>query len=155
MENKQTTGGNNPRQPNQPNQPNRKRRFNFMWVYAILFVVLIGLQFIGRDNSFEQTEIDQGRLVELLQSQEIGKIELVNKEDAEIYLNEQGLRKNFPDAQPVGGTTVKPNYTYKIGSLERFEELVENTQEGIDNPVYIKNVSRSRWMSEFLLSVYT
>ena len=152
MENKQTTGGNNPRQPNQPNQPNRKRRFNFMWVYAILFVVLIGLQFIGRDNSFEQTEIDQGRLVELLQSQEIGKIELVNKEDAEIYLNEQGLRKNFPDAQPVGGTTVKPNYTYKIGSLERFEELVENTQEGIDNPVYIKNVSRSRWMSEFLLS---
>jgi cell division protease FtsH len=152
MEDKQTNGGNNSRQPNQPNNPKGKRRFSFMWIYAILFAVLIGLQLFGRDNSVEREEIDQGRLVELLQSQEIKKIELVNKEDAEIYLNEQGLRNNFPDAQPVGGTTVKPNYTYKIGSLERFEELVENTQEGIENPVYIKNVSRSRWMSDFLLS---
>ena len=145
-------GGQQPNQPKQPNRNNGKRRFNFMWIYAILFAILIGMQFFGRDNSLEQEEIDQGRLVELLQSQEIKKIELVNKEDAEIYLNEQGLRNNFPDAQAVGGTTVKPNYTYKIGSLERFEELVESTQEGIENPVYIKNVSRSRWMSDFLLS---
>ena len=116
-----------------------------------MFVVLIGMQFLGRDDT-AQEEIDQGQLIELLQKQEIAKIELINKEDAEIYLNEKGLANHFPESQALGGTTVKPNYTYKIGSLERFEEMVETAQHDIASPVYIKNVSRSRWMSEFLLS---
>ena len=153
-DNNPNAGGQQPNRPLHPNQSNKnpkKRRVSFYWIYAILFVVLIGLQFFGRDDT-KQEEIDQGELIEMLQNQEIAKIELVNKEDAEVYLNEKGLNKNFPDAQAVGGTTVKPNYSYKIGSLERFEEMVETAQQDIDNPVYIKNVSRSRWMSEFLLS---
>ena len=153
-DNNPNAGGQQPNPTQQPNQQNKnpkKRRVSFYWIYAILFVVLIGLQFFGRDDT-KQEEIDQGKLIEMLQNQEIAKIELVNKEDAEVYLNEKGLKKNFPDAQAVGGTTVKPNYTYKIGSLERFEEMVETAQQDVDNPVYIKNVSRSRWMSEFLLS---
>lgn len=151
-ENNNNAGGPQPNHPQQPNRnPKGKKRFNMMWLYAALFAVLIGLQFFGKDTAVQE-EVDQGKLIELLQNQEVAKIELVNREDAEIYLNDKGLAINFPEAQTVGGTTVKPNYLYKIGSLDRFEEMVESSQEGIDNPVYIKNVSRSRWMSEFLLS---
>ena len=153
-DNNPNMGGQQPnrsQQPNQQNKNSKKKRFSLMWIYAILFAVLIGMQFFGRDNT-EQEELDQGKLIELLQNQEVAKIELVNKEDAEIYLNEKGLKKNFPDAQQVGSSAVKPNYTYKIGSLDRFEEMVETSQQDVANPVYIKNVSRSRWMSEFLLS---
>ena len=143
---------NNPNVPQQPNgNPKKKKRFNMMWLYAVLFALLIGMQFFGRDETVQE-EVDQGKLIEMLQNQEVAKIELINKEDAEIYLNEKGLKKHFPEAQSVGGTTVRPNYTYKIGSLDRFEEMVETAQQDIDNPVYIKNVSRSRWMSEFLLT---
>ena len=70
--------GNNPNQPTQPNQPNQpnqkpngKRRFNFMWIYAILFAVLIGLQFFGRDAVTPKEEIDQGKLIEMLKKEEI------------------------------------------------------------------------------------
>ena len=154
-ENNPNVGGQQPNRSQQPNQPNRKpngkKRVSFYWIYAILFVVLIAMQFLGRDDT-AQEEIDQGQLIEMLQKQEIAKIELINKEDAEIYLNEKGLANHFPESTALGGTTVKPNYTYKIGSLERFEEMVETAQQDIANPVYIKNVSRSRWMSEFLLS---
>jgi len=154
MSNKESNdAGKQPNQPNQTNRrPNGKRRVSFYWIYAILFAVLIGLQFFGKNKTVEQEEIDQGTLIELLKNEEIGKIELVNKEDAEIYLNEKSLKKRFPDAQVVSGTTPKPNYTYKIGSLDRFEEMVESAQQDVTNPVYIKNVSRSRWMSELLLS---
>ena len=46
MENNETNGaGNNPNQPGQPDHtnqnPNKKRRFNMMWIYAILFALLI------------------------------------------------------------------------------------------------------------------
>ena len=154
MENNETnSGGNAPQQPVQPNQPNRpngKRRFNLMWIYAILAIALIGVNFFGRDAAVTQEEIDQGKLKELLQNQEVSKIELINKEDAEIYLNEKGLSRYFPETQKVGSTTARPNYTYKIGSLDRFEEMVETSQEGIAKPVYISNVRRSNWMSDIL-----
>ena len=153
MENNQTNGaGNNPNQPAQPNQkPNGKRRFNLMWIYAILFAVLIGVNFFGRDAATPHEDIDQGKLVEMLKQEEIGKIELVNKEDAEIYLNQKGLNAYFPDVKPNSeGLTSTPNYTYKIGSLDRFEELVENAQQEVANPVYISNVRRSNWMSDIL-----
>ena len=69
MDNKETKeAGNNPSQPTQPNQPNQKpdgkRRFNLMWVYAILAIVLIAVNFIGRDPVAHQYEIDEGKLIE-------------------------------------------------------------------------------------------
>ena len=161
MENKETNrAGNNPNQPVQPNQPdqpnqkpNGKRRFNMLWIYAILAIVLIALNFIGKGSATPQEEIDQGKLVELLKNEEVGKIELVNREDAEIFLNQKGLTIHFPEAIANSeGFTPTPNYTYKIGSLDRFEEMVETAQQDVAHPVYIKNVSRSKWMSEFLLS---
>ena len=79
-----------------------------------------------------------GQLIELLKKGEVSKIELVNREDAEIYLNED------PKV---------PKYTYRIGSLDRFEETVQQVQEDncIANPIYIKNVSRKSWGMDFLV----
>ena len=122
-----------------------------MWIYAILFVVLIGVNFFGRDASTPHEEIDQGKLIELLKSEQVGKIELINREDADIYLNEKGLSAYFPEAKANSeGITSTPNYSYKIGSLERFEEMVENAQQEVSSPVYITNVRRSNWMSDII-----
>ena len=122
-----------------------------MWIYAILFAVLIGVNFFGRDASTPHEEIDQGKLIELLKSEQVGKIELINREDADIYLNEKGLSAYFPEAKANSeGITSTPNYSYKIGSLERFEEMVENAQQEVAHPVYITNVRRSNWMSDII-----
>ena len=97
MDNKETKGAGTPNQPTQPNQPNQKpngkRRFNLYWIYAILFAVLIGVNFFGRGSVTPQEDIDQGKLVEMLQKEEIAKIELINKETAQegiakpVYIN--------------------------------------------------------------------
>ena len=122
-----------------------------MWIYAILAIVLIGLNFLGRDAVTPQEEIDQGKLIEMLKKGEIGKIDLVNREDAEVYLNQKGLSVYFPEVIPNSdGFTATPNYTYKIGSLDRFEEMVENAQQEVSNPVYITNVRRNNWMSDII-----
>ena len=122
-----------------------------MWIYAILFAVLIGVNFFGRDAATPHEEIDQGKLIELLKSEQVGKIELINREDADIYLNQKGLSAYFPEAKANSeGITSTPNYSYKIGSLERFEEMVENAQQEVSSPVYITNVRRSNWMSDII-----
>ena len=152
MDNKETKGmGNPPSQPNSSQRPNGKKRFNLMWVYAILFAVLIGIQFFGRKSATPQKDLDEGQLIEMLKKEEVGKIELINHEDADVYLNEKGLRNHFPDAKAgTEGISESPNYTYKIGALERFEEKVENAQEGIANPVYITNIRRNNWMGDII-----
>ena len=115
-------------------------------------IVLIGLNFTGRDKAIQQEEINQGKLKELLQKEEVAKIELVNKEDAQIYLNEKGLAENFPNVKPNSeGASPSVNYTYKIGSLDRFEEMVENAQQEVNNPVYISNVEHNSWGRDILL----
>ncbi len=156
MENNENRGlGNNPNSPNQPNQkPNGKRRFNLMWIYAILAIVLIGVNFFGRGSRAPQEDIDQGKFIELLEKQQIQRIDLVNNKDAEVYLNQKGLSEYFPDVTPdAEGTTSTPSYTFRIGDLGRFEELVENVQKEkeIKTPVYINNVERKSWVSDFLI----
>ena len=156
MENNENRGlGNNPNHPNQPNQkPNGKRRFNLMWVYAILAIVLIGVNFFGRGSRAPQEDIDQGKFIELLEKQQIQRIDLVNNKDAEVYLNQKGLSEYFPEVTPdAEGTTTTPSYTFRIGDLGRFEEMVENVQKEkeIKEPVYINNVERKSWVSDFLI----
>ena len=122
---------------NQLSKPGGRKKFNFYWIYVILTVILFAVYFTGRDETPSE-DIDMGKLIELLQHGEISKIDLVNKETAEIYLNE--------DPKTV-------RYTYRIGSLERFEETVEQAQQddNIGNRVYINNVDRKSWGGEFLI----
>ena len=121
-----------------PQKPGGKRRVGFYWIYIILVVILLGLYFSGK-NEAQPEEIDMGQLIELLKNGEISKIELVNKENAEIYL--------AADPKAV-------KYTYQIGSLERFEETVEKVQaeNGITDPVYIKNVQHKSWGLDLLFT---
>ena len=118
-------------------KPGGKRKFNFYWIYIILTVVLFTLYFGGKNES-PKDEIEMGQLIELLKSGDIAKIDLINKEDAEIYLKEN---------------PTKVRYTYRIGSLERFEETVERVQEEneISDPVYITNTERRSWGMDFLM----
>ena len=152
MSERQSNGSrSNKNQPNSPNRKPNKKRVSFYWIYAILAALLIGLQIFGKET-MPTEDITQGKLKELLKSEEIYKIELVNKEDAEIFLNEKGLKKNFPEVTPnKEGSTSTPSYTYKIGSLDRFEEMVEEAQQEVSNPVYIENVHRKSWASDFLI----
>ncbi len=124
--------------PNKPNPQKGKRRFNIYWIYVILTVVLLSLYFSGKDETRSE-EIEMGQLIEMLQKGEVNKIELINKENAEIYTQEN---------------TRTPSYTYRIGSLDRFEETVERVQveSGIEQPVYITNVERKSWGLDLLFT---
>ena len=143
MENNNSTGkfSNN----NKNNKP--KKKFNFLWIYGILAAVFIGSTIFGGPKS--ATEIDKGKLITLLRDKDVEKIDLVNGEIAEIYLNEDGLNKYFPNDKS-GGFNPSPNYTLRIGSVERFEQDIEEAQEGFENPIYPHVVKRPNWGTEII-----
>lgn len=128
----------------QQNNPDKKRRFNVYWIYGILAVAIIAMYFFGNDSS-QQKKIGLGEVIEMLKNSEVEKIEVVNGKVANVYPNDRCAK-----AKQDSENGVRPTYTYRIGSLERFEQTVEDSQEGNPNPVYITNIENSSWMTEIL-----
>ena len=130
---------------NKDNKP--KKKFNFLWIYGILALVFIGSTLFGGPKSAE--EIYKGKLITLLRDKDVEKIDLVNGEVAEIYLNEDGMNKYFPNDKS-NSFTKTPNYTLRIVSEERFEQDLEDAQEGFENPIYPHVEKRHNWGSEIV-----
>ena len=148
MENNNSFGNfsNNNKNNNKP-----KKKFNFFWIYGILVLILIGSTIFGGPKSAK--EIDKGKLITLLKDKYVEKIDLVNGEIAEIYLNSNGLNKYFPEHKS-GSFKPMPDYTLRIASTERFEQDLENAQEGFENPIYPTVVKRHNWGSEIFSWIF-
>lgn len=142
MENNNSSGNFSNNKNNKP-----KRKFSFYWIYVILTAIFLGSIFWGSPKNAE--EIDKGKLITLLRDKDVEKIDLVNGEIAEVYLNENGLNKYFPGDNSTSFNNM-PNYTLRIGSVERFEQDIENAQEGFENPIYPHVVKRHNWGSEIV-----
>ena len=125
----------------------QKKKFNFYWIYIVLTAVFFGSLFFNGTKSAE--EIDKGKLITLLKDKDVEKIDLVNGEIAEIFLNETGRNKYFPNNQ-YNSFDKMPDYTLRIGSVERFEQDIEEAQNGFVDPVYPHVVKRHNWGSEII-----
>ena len=143
MENNNPFGNFSNNKNNNTNKP--KKKINFYWIYAILFAVFLGSIFLNSPKNSQ--EIDKGKLITLLKDRDVEKIDLVNGEVAEIYLNETGRNKYFPNDKS-NSFSQTPDYTFRIGSLERFEQDLETAQEGYADPVYSNMVKRHNWGAE-------
>jgi len=123
-----------------------KKKIGFYWIYIILIAFFIGSIAFGGSSSAK--EITMTELSKMLREQDIAKIELVNGKTAEIYLNEQGIRKYFPGERPqIFGKS--PNYTLKV-SEDRLYAKVDEAQEGLMNPVEVIPVERHNWGAEII-----
>lgn len=119
-----------------------KPKFSFYWIYAILALLIVGLQFMNWSTPAKN--IGEGELKEMLLNQEIERLVLVNREFAEIFIKKDKLKlekyKDLPSNDNFGGP--KPHFVYNIGSVEKFEADVNTVQEGLEKPVYIENLTR-------------
>ena len=119
-----------------------KPKFNFYWIYAILALAIIGLQFMNWGTPPEN--IGWGEVKQKLVDQDIERIVLVNRENAEIFIKKEKLSlpkyKNLKPSEGFGGPTAQ--YVYNIGDIANFEKDVNDLQVGMDHPVYIENQTR-------------
>jgi len=127
-----------------------KSKFNFYWVYGIVAVIFIGLTFTNWGSGIK--EIDWGELKVMLSSQDIEKIVVVNQEEAEIFIKKEKLNESkYEEIKDKGGYGgANAHYVYNIGSYDTFKEDIERAQEGIQDPIYIRNEKRHNWSGEVL-----
>ncbi|OYT17218.1 MAG: hypothetical protein B7C24_03755 [Bacteroidetes bacterium 4572_77] len=125
-----------------------KPKFNFYWIYGIMAVIFLGLTFFN--DTVTSEESDWGQVKQMLQNGDVEKITLVNKEVAEIYV--KGDRKSNYEIKEksnnFGGSM--PDFHYQIGSVETFEKRIQEAQENVPDPVYVKNETRQDWAKDLI-----
>ena len=103
-----------------PNVP--KFKFNMYWVYGAIFVVLIGVSFIN-DASFSTKKISTNRFFKILESNDVNKILIINKNIAEVYIKTEAQNKDKYKQQANSPLFRKgsPLFQYDFGDLQNFE----------------------------------
>ena len=101
-----------------------KGSFNFYWIYGILAVVFLALQFYSWDGGNEKITFQKFEK-DILKPNDVEKIIIVNKDKALIYIKKDKLTqekyKNINKG--VGGApSVGPHYYFEIGSVESFKQ---------------------------------
>ena len=129
---------------NNDNKP--KRKIGFYWVYIVLIAFFIGSIIFGGFGIMKETTMTE--LTKMLKDQDVDKIELVNGRLAEIYLNEQGMRKYFPE-ETYNSFTAKPKYSLQV-SEDRLYTKVDEAQKDLPNPIEVIPVERHNWGAEIL-----
>src|SRR6186713_700334 len=86
-------------------------KFNFYWIYGIIAVIFIAIQFMPHDVALKTTwfRVDN----EMLMSNDIEKIIVVNKERAEVYVKKEALKNDkYKELKDRGffGDEVGPHY---------------------------------------------
>ncbi len=110
-------------------------KFKIYWIYIIIFIFFIGLNLIGNDiaQPTNWQEFNQ----EMLQTQKVEKVVVVNKEKAYIYIKRNFLseekfrnvsKKTFGNTPNYG-----PHFYFEIGSVETFANDLKEAQISFSN----------------------
>ncbi|MEN8225340.1 MAG: ATP-dependent zinc metalloprotease FtsH [Bacteroidota bacterium] len=124
----------------------KKGKFNFYWIYAIMFFIIFIIYF--SDFSGGSTKTTWPQLREMLAMRHVESIVLVNNEKAEIFIQEDTLKNNpvYEDVQPSGLSSGGPQYYLNISSSESFEEKLAAAQEGYEQPIFPEIEKRTSWI---------
>ncbi len=99
-----------------------KFKFNFYWVYGILFALIIGYQFLN-SSDLATSKLSDNEFKVILQDNDIKKILIVNDDYAHIFIKDDALEKEKHNSKTKGPLFNKKNplYIYDFGDLQNFE----------------------------------
>ena len=129
---------------NNNNKP--KKKLGFYWIYIVLIAFFVGSIVFSSTSTVKETTMTE--LTKMLRDQDVAKIELVNGKTAEIYLNEQGMKKYFPN-ETSSTFSKSPNFTLST-TESRLYTKVDEAQQGLTNPIEVTPVERHNWGAEII-----
>lgn len=140
-------------QPAKPGKPiNRKTqpRFSWVWVYVVILLYLILPPLFT--SSYGAKEITwQQFSKDILSRKAVEKLDVVNKEKVDVYIKKSfagdtAFKEVF---KPAFGTGINngPHYTFTIGSVESFEQHLDEAEKGFSagEKIPVNYVYQSNW----------
>jgi len=115
----------------------KKPAFNFYWIYAIIAVILISINLFNWDGGVREITPQKFK-TEMLEQDQVAKLEIVNKEIVRIYIKQESLsndtHKKLDEKSLFGGSNRGPHYFFTILNDEKLKDdiTVWEDQYGIE-----------------------
>ncbi len=128
---------------NQRNTPNPfdtkknkggKPKFNYLWIYAILAVVFLGITYLGQNNGSKK---GTGDVLEMVKKGDVSGIRVVNRNRAEIYLtkeakSKEAYKKDIKESPFPSSAEVYTYYLSDIGPEDKFDDKINLAQSNLN-----------------------
>jgi AFG3 family protein len=138
-DNKQSSSGNDSRRPN-----------GLGWIFYIILAFFLGQVLFGWFGSTTE-EITWSKFKRtMLVNSSVEKITIVNKQVAEVTIKEEFRGKE--EYREIKSSDPGPHYSFNIGSLDNFEQTLEEAQKDlpIEKRIDIEYVQRTDWWGGIL-----
>ena len=128
-------------------------KFNFYWIYGIIFALLIGYQLLNSAD-LASNKLTQNEFKEILNENDIDKILIVNGDIAQLTIKSEALNtkdkyKKYKNPSVFGQTT--PVYIYDFGDLQNFEQNLETAKGEFGLDFDKDNTTRTSFFDSFLV----
>ncbi len=123
---------------------------NMTWLYFFIIALIVWQisysLFQAKPEDISWTKFKQ----EILERKDVEKITVVNKEKAEVFIKKEKLGSG--PYEKIGSNNPGPHFVVSIGSLEKFEDTLEEAQKDaqVSDRVEVDYVQRTDWMSGIL-----
>lgn len=104
-----------------------KPRFNWLWIYLVILIVVFGMTYFSADK-VKVEEIDWRTFkTEMLLKRHVGELVVVNNEFVEVYIQKDTL--NAKERYTAMRKAQKgPHFKFTIGSVDFFQKQLEEAQ---------------------------
>ena len=111
----------------------KNSKFNSYWIYGLLALLLLALNFYTLQSQSTKP-LDWSRFVEMVKDGDVKKVEVINKERAQVYLTDQALVEvkeggKYHDAATSQFASTRSNYYFEILDAQEFKKDLEELQE--------------------------
>ncbi len=116
---------NGSRKPKGPQMP----KFNFYWIYGIIFAIFIGIQLMPHDVALKSTWFKVKS--DMVLTNNVEKITIVNEKRAEVTLKKEALAGDkFKDLKDrsLFGEEIGPHYYFEIGDVTQFRADLKDAE---------------------------
>lgn len=139
-----------------------KFNFNFYWVYGLVSFIIIAIYlFDFKENARNVSWNDF--VTTMVQTNDVEKIEVVNKETVNVYIKKSSLKQEKFKAVAKNnfgtGDNTGPHYKFTIGDVGTFAADLAEAQKNLPEaqrlkPIYIANEASSwDWFTTFLFPI--
>ncbi|MDP2889255.1 MAG: ATP-dependent zinc metalloprotease FtsH [Bacteroidota bacterium] len=132
---------------------NNVPKINPYWIYGVIIIAFLAIQWFTLGAGPVETNWMEVKNT-MLQSNDIKKIIVINREEAQIYLKDtsydkytEKLKNGFTAPAKIG-----PHFFFTIGSVETFEASLQEAQESLspDNKISVEYKTVHNYLGELL-----
>jgi len=133
-------------------KPKKKKTtgFNFYWIYIVLAVAFIAIQYV--DFGKGPKVISWNQLYTLVKQNNVEKVIIVNKETAQIYQHKKASEAKTPKKNMWGEQAIEPDFYMTIGDVGTFSKKMDEAQPNVadDQKIQILFETQHNYMGEIL-----